>query len=376
MYKNITNHYDPGKKRPKLVCFEKILHEPTKEWGFAHHPAIIWFKGRFYVMFSTGHVNEDDIGQVVRYTSSEDFEEWTEPELLYGPVQGEFREAVASPGGWYTDGETLVAYFHSFEYDESVLEDGHRANGNKGHRNRRNQYRTSTDGIHWSEPQDSSAIGGNHQPARLQSGRLLCCGSARHSYSDNPDGIPDWHLTTCFPDGYPNHIDFDNGEGVAVDTPAGVVSDTLVGLCEGSFVQTDDGTIYMYYRSGTPYLWVAESHDNAETWTLPQPTKFTDNRTKFHFGRLPSGKFYYVGTPDPFPPRTRHVLVLSLSDDGLDFNQHFILADTQYKGRFVGIDKNGVYGYPSTLVHDGYLYIVVSICKEKILGLRVPIDTL
>ena len=97
MYKNITNHYDPGKKRPKLVCFEKMLFEPTKEWGFAHHPAIIWFKGRFYVMFSNGHVNEDDVGQVVRYTTSEDFEEWTEPELLRSD-SGRIQRSSGRPG--------------------------------------------------------------------------------------------------------------------------------------------------------------------------------------------------------------------------------------------------------------------------------------
>ena len=208
----------------------------------------------------------------------------------------------------------------------------------------------------------------------LKSGRLLYSGSFAHPYSDNPDGIHGWVVNPAYPPGYPNNQAFEDGEGVF--TATGVVSNTKVGLCEGSFVQVEDGTIYMLYRSGTPYLWAAESHDDGETWTLPQPTLFTDNRTKFHLGQLPSGKYYYVGTPDPFPPRTRHVLALSLSDNGLDYNQHFLLDDTQYKGKYLGYDKNGIYGYPSTMIHNGYLYVAFSICKEQIRCLRVPIDTL
>jgi len=376
MLKHITNHYDPGAKRPKLCCFQKTIFEPTEEWGFAHHPCLIYFKGMYYVMFSNGHINEDDVGQVVRYTRSEDFETWEEVKLLYGPVQGEHREAVCAAGGWYTNGETLVAYVGSFEYDESHIVNGHRKVGNRGHKNRRPRYMTSTDGVHWSEPVDFPGIGGNHQPQRLKSGRLLSAGSATHAYSDEADGVSGWKKAVCYPAGYPNNVEFDNGEGVNVDTMPGLVRDDHVGLCEGSYVELDDGRLIMYLRSGTPWLWASESCDQGETWTLPEPTRFSDNRTKFHFGRLPSGKYYYVGTPDPFPPRTRHVLVLSLSDDGMDFDQHFILADAQYKGQFVGIDKNGIYGYPSTLVRDGYLFITVSICKEKIIVLRVPVDTL
>ena len=82
--------------------------------------------------------------------------------------------------------------------------------------------------------------------------------------------------------------------------------------------------------------------------------------------RLPDGRYYYVGTPDPFPPRTRHVLALSLSEDGLDWTQHYLLADAQYKGRYPGIDKNGVYGYPCVLVEGQEMYLTFSINKEMI----------
>ncbi len=45
-------------------------------------------------------------------------------------------------------------------------------------------------------------------------------------------------------------------------------------------------------------LWLTESKYDGATWGKPVETTFTDNDSKFHFGRLPNGKFYYVGIPD------------------------------------------------------------------------------
>lgn len=374
MYKEITNHYDPGLKRPKLCCEKQVLFEPGEGREFAHHSRLAEFKGKLYCMFTNGHVNEDDVGQHIMYCVAEEFDAWSAPMTLAPPWPGEKRPAVLSPSGWYVHGDTLVAYFGVLEYNDDRIVNGHRLPGSQGRTSKGMKYITSTDGLTWSEPADLGAgFGGNHNPQPLQSGRLLFPGGRTNLYSDNPDGIHGWVRVEGFPAGYPNNDEFDNGEGV--DTSSGLVGQT-VGLCEGSFVELDDGRLFMMLRSGTDYLWASESVDGGETWSLPQPTRFTDNRTKFHFGRLPNGKYYYVGTPDPFPPRTRHVLGLSLSEDGLDYRQHFILEDDQYKGRYPGIDKNGIYGYPSTLVKDGYLYASVSICKETIIVLRVPCDTL
>ena len=376
IYKNITNHYDPGQKRPKIFCEKRIIFEPYEGSEFSHHPRIIAFKDKLYVMFSVGHLNEDDVAQHVQYCVGEDFDDWSEPRVLLPPWPGEKRPMVLSPAGWYTDGETLVAYAYLYEWSEDWIVDGHRKPGSQGRIRHGLKYLTSKDGINWSKPKNlDSNFGTNHSPTRLRNkpGRLIFSGAASHGYTDESDGISGWKAASCFPQGYPNEEEFENGEGV--DTPSGLVGQK-VGLCEGSFVELENGHLYMLLRSGTDYLWASESRDHGESWSLPRPTRFTDNRTKFHLGRLPNGKYYYVGTPDPFPPRTRHVLALSLSDNGLDYKQHFILADEQYKGKYVGLDKNGVYGYPSTTVLNGYLYTAVSICKETQIVLRFPCDTL
>lgn len=373
MHKHITNHYKEGLKRPKLCTEQRVLWEPREEWGYAHHAQITWFKGRYYVMFSSGHCNEDDTGQRILYMMSEDYEDWSEPKVLADSMPGTYADAVLIPMCWYTDGNTLTAYYLSFEYTEDWLVNGCRKPGSRGRMNWGKYQITSTDGINWSEPQESGNAGGNHSPRKLLSGRLLCPGGIEHGITDDPTGIGGWKTVRCCEDGYPGNQNAEDGEGTTV---AGEVNDHTVYLCEASFIQQDDGTIWMMMRSGTPYLWASKSTDDGETWTLPEPTRFTDNRTKFFFGRLPGGKYFYVGTPDPFPPRTRHVLVLSLSDNGTDYNQHFILDDKQYKGKYVGLDKNGIYGYPSVLVRDGYMHIVFSICKETIVAMRFPCDTL
>ncbi len=373
MHKQITNHYHPGIKRPRLCTEQHVLWEPTQEWGYAHHAQIIWFKGRYYVMFSSGRANEDDTGQRVLITDSEDFEEWSRPRVLIGSMPGTYADAVVTPGCFYTDQETLVAYYFSFEYTEDWLVDGNRRPGSRGRMNWNYFMITTTDGVHWSEPEPSGNTACDHTPRKLLSGRLLCPGGVTHCYTDDPSGMTGWTETSCCDAHYPAQEAAEDGEGT---TPSGVVGNHTVGLCEADFLQQPDGTIWMFMRSGTDHLWASKSTDNAETWTLPEPTRFTDNRTKFALGQLPGGKYFYVGTPDPFPPRTRPVLVLSLSDDGLDFGQHFLLDDTQYKGRFIGLDKNGIYGYPAVLVRDGYMHVVFSICKEKIVAMRFPCETL
>jgi hypothetical protein len=146
-------------------------------------------------------------------------------------------------------------------------------------------------------------------------------------------------------------------------------------LCEGSFYQTDDGVLHMLLRSTGPgfryRLWVTESRDDGATWSPPAETQFSDCNAKFHFGRLPDGRFYYVGCP---LAGARTPLVLSLSRDGVSFDRHYVLADSHYEMRRKGKSKGGEYGYPHTLVHDGRLYVIVSRQKEGVEVIWVKIE--
>jgi hypothetical protein len=86
---------------------------------------------------------------------------------------------------------------------------------------------------------------------------------------------------------------------------------------------------------------------------------------------LPDGRFYYVG--NPLVKRTP--LVLSLSRDGVHFDQHFILAEA-HRDLPRGSDEFGYPAYPHSIVHDGQLYVIVSRDKNKIEVLRVALSEL
>ena len=148
-------------------------------------------------------------------------------------------------------------------------------------------------------------------------------------------------------------------------------------LCEGSFYQTDDGVLHMLLRdTGRKLqhrLWLTESRDDGTTWSPPVMTDFSDTDAKFHLGRLPDGRFYHVGNP---VGAGRTPLALSLSRDGVAFDEHFILGDAHYERRRPGLHKGGEYGYPHSLVHDGWLHVIVSRQKEAVEVLRVALSDL
>lgn len=368
MIEAITNHYRPEEQRVLLNSHMRVVHEPTPAWNYAHHPFLCRFRDRFYLFFSLGRYREDDVGQRVMVISSADFETWTAPEELAVPENPRTGVLIAS-GTWNTE-KRMNAYLLQFDYRPDALENGHRRPGGAGRENWRFRCLTTVDGKRFEEVPGPEAFGGNMPVQRLRSGRLFSCGGRVCAWTDDPEGLAGWREASVFPRGW--HSPEEESEPRPL--LPGEVSNRKIDLCEGSFIQLPDGRLLMLLRSGTPRLWASMSENEGETWPLPQPTAFTDNRTKFFMGRLPDGRYYHIGTPDPFPPRFRHVLALSLSDGGFSYDRHFLLENRQFKGRYPGLDKNGIYGYPTALVWNGTLYAACSVNKEMIAVMRVALN--
>jgi hypothetical protein len=148
-------------------------------------------------------------------------------------------------------------------------------------------------------------------------------------------------------------------------------------LCEGSFYQTGDQVLHMLLRNtargNASRLWLTESRDDGTSWSAPVETDFSNTNAKFHFGRLPAGRYYYLGNPVGVG---RTPLVLSLGRDGIRFDQHLLLGDTHYTQRRPGAAKGGEYGYPHSIVHDGHLCVIISRQKEAVEVLRVALSEL
>lgn len=371
----ITNCYDPYTVRPKLPVERVGLYRPEREWTYSHHASITFYKGRFYAIWSNGYEHEDYPGQRVLIASAADFDHWTTPAPLIGPLQGQHSELVLTAAGFHQHDGTLIAYFGQYEYTADAIHNGLKVGRN--HQDTRLWAMTTADGRAWSAPIDMKIpIVPNHGPQPTKSGRLIISGNIAFPYTDDPAGLAGWRMTGIYPDDMAPTI-FDDSEAfwhvqARMGWPAG--------LCEGSFYQTDDGVLHMLMRTTGPgyagKLWVTESRDDGATWSAPAETAFTDNNTKFHFGRLPDGRFYYVGCPDPAPRGARNPLVLSFSEDGVRFDRHFILADEEYTQHRPGLHKGGLYGYPHTMIHDGYLYTIVSLRKEAVAVLRAALTGL
>ena len=372
----ITNAYDPEATCPKLDVERVVLYAPETAWTYSHHASIAFFNGRFFAIWSNGRVNEDDVGQRVLIASSEDFASWTAPRPLVDTIMGKHSELVLTAAGFHEHAGTLVAYFGQYEYRPEALVDGHRTPGGTSHMDVGLWALTTADGETWTEPTPLGLpMVPNHGPQPTRSGRLIISGNIMFPWTDNPSGLAGWTKAGVYPREMADEVVDDSGGFRPVAERAGWESP----VCEGSFFATDAGVIHMMFRSYTGFLWHAESRDDGETWSEPTRTAFTDNGTKFHFGRLPDGRFTYVGCPDPREApadRRRCPLVLSLSEDGVRFDRHFILGDAYYTMKREGMHKGGQYGYPHTMLHEGRLYAIVSRRKEAVEVLRVPIDAL
>ncbi len=373
MIRNYIGRDYKGSGLPKLEAETTIIYKAWSPWTYSHHSHIVRFQDRFHVMYSNGWIDEDDVGQRVMLSTSSDFVSWSEPQPLVDTRMGEHFGLTFTAGGWHIHGDTLVAYIGEYEYD---LPSGSRKPDHiqeTPHKNTKTWALTSKDGEHWDGPHHVlDRFVPNHAPVRLASGRLLMCGGMMFPYTDDPSGLSGWTPAGVYPRQMPKPY-VDDSVGFREAAPYFETEHPV--LCEGSFVQLDDGSITMLLRSSTDRLWYSRSVDEGETWSTPAPSDFTDSVAKFHLGRLPDGRFYYVGNPST-QREYRTLLVLSLSTDGEDWTDSYILRNEATAPVFDGIYKDSGYQYPHSMVLDEHLYVVYSVNKEDVGALRVPLARL
>jgi hypothetical protein len=353
--KGIYNNYQSDSGITHLVIERSMIYVPQKEWMYSHHPSIVYFKDRFIAIWSNGMIDEDAAGQRVVFSSSKDFFHWSVPQTLASPsVYRNDTLNVLTAAGFHQFHDTLVAYYGEYSPRRT---------------NTHLWAKISTDGEHWSTPMDMHVpVNPNHGPQAIANGRLIISGNFTFPYTDDYRGLSGWKMSSF----YDSSLFKDDNPATFKDAAA---KNNLPPLCEGSFFQTKDGLLHALLRvTGKGWkgkLWLTESNDMGIHWRLPVETDFTDNDSKFHFGILPDKRFYYVGIPDTLHHYARTPLVLAISKDGKFFNKQFIIADELYNLQKEGLWKGGQYGYPHTIIHKGYLYIIISRQKEAVEVIRV-----
>ncbi|XHR92282.1 exo-alpha-sialidase [Mucilaginibacter sp. UC70_90] len=355
----IRNNYQTEAGVPKLTIERSMIYSPDKEWLYNHHASIIHFKDRFVAIWSNGMIDEDSPGQRVVYAISKDFKHWSTLKTLAVPGKINDTLTILTAAGLYQYKGTLVAYYGN--YDK--------------HRNNTHLWaKTSTDGEHWSEPLDMHLpVVPNHGPENTNSGRLIISGNFTFPYTNDLRGLSGWKLSSFYPDSL-----YKQDNPAMFYAPA--AKSGLPPLCEGSFFETDDKILHMLLRvtgkGWKGHLWLTESRDNGSSWSRPAEAPFSDNDSKFHFGRLPDKRFYYVGIPDTLHHYDRNPLVLSLSQDGKSFDKNYVIANELYHLKKEGLWKGGQYGYPHTIIYNGYMYVIISRQKEAIETLRFSLKQL
>ncbi len=356
----IHNTYTSAKGLKKLSVERSMIYEPAGSWMYSHHPYIVFFKQKFIATWSNGLTDEDKPGQRVVFSISKDFKNWSAPKPLASPsVYKKDTLNILTAAGFHQYKNTLVAYFGEYS--------PHRTNT-------RLWAKTSADGIHWSNAIDMDIpVNANLGPQAIANGRLIMPGNFTFSYTDDKKGLSGWKMRSFYADSL-----YKEDNPSTFYAPA--EKNGLPPLCESSFYQTNDGLIHALLRvTGKGWkgkLWLTESADNGESWSLPVVTSFTDNDSKFHFGRLPDKRFYYVGIPDTLHHYDRLPLVISISADGKAFDKHYIIADEIYLLKKEGLYKGGQYGYPYTIIQNGYMYVIISRQKEAVEVIRFTLDQL
>jgi hypothetical protein len=358
-YAVAPNLFDPAKPdlglRPAAGTQTISIFKPgADDDKFNNGVVVIAFKGKLYAQWQSSAKDEDSPDTWVAYSVSDDGVRWRKPAVLASAGEG---GRMHSSGGWWTNGDTLVAYINVWPTGFQSRAGGF------------TQYVTSRDGHTWSAAkyvtdQDGRSVPGviEQDPHALPDGRLI---NAFHLqpgilvepfYTDDALGISGWRR------GKFQHSSHE--EWMSRELEPSVF---LRGAC-AVMVFRDQSSSYRQLAS--------ESCDRGQTWSPAVLTDMPDSRAKQSAGNLPNGTAFLVNAPNA--DKLRIPLAVTLSADGRLFERSFLLrgaADLQplrYEGRY----KRPGYNYPKSTIWNGFLYVAYATNKEDVEVTRVPLASL
>jgi hypothetical protein len=358
-YAIAPNLFDPARAdlglRPAAGTQTISIFAPgVDDHKFNNGVVVIAFKGKLYAQWQSSPKDEDSPDTWVAYSVSDDGVHWRKPSVLMPAGTG---GRMHSSGGWWTDGEMLVAYINVWPTGFQSRAGGF------------TQFMTSGDGASWSSAKYVTDHAGQpvrgvieQDPHALRNGRIITAFHLQPGiivapfYTDDPLGISGWRAGTF--------------ENLPHD-------DWMSRELEPSLFLRGDCAVMVFRDQASSYRQLAaESCDRGQTWTLPAITDMPDSRAKQSAGNLPGGTAILVNAPNA--DKVRIPLAVTLSEDGRVFNRSFLLrggADLQplrYEGQY----KRPGYHYPKSAVWKGYLYVAYATNKEDVELTRVPLSSL
>ncbi len=195
--------------------------------------------------------------------------------------------------------------------------------------------------IHWS----------NHEFVTLDSGEIIAASyESAHRAPTTADlsGLSGW-----------------TGGNISISQP----------LADPGVWQGTDGVIH-YAGGRIQKFWHAYSSDGGSTWSnMTEQPDFPYN-TGESFGTFPDGRNWYLGTPMAYSQRSP--LVFAVSSDGWNFTELYIVRDEMFEQKYPWPYKGSRVGYqnPHAVIEGQVLFIVYSVCRDRIELSRVDISSL
>ncbi len=319
---------------PRIPSTHAVISDVRAADGVNQHNYLVHFDGKYWAMWSDGPGVEDRVGQRVKYATSPDGLQWSEPTWLTpepkgsGPDSPYYNTRTAAGhryiarGFWVRHGKLLAlasldeaaGFFgpdlalHAFAWNDTTAA-------------------WDAQGVVFDNTIN------NFPPKQIPSGEWMM---SRRTYD--------------------RHVHFLVGGTEAFDQwasyPAVFYGDARLKAEEPYWWVLPDGNLLALYRDNerSGYLFRSFSTDNGRTWAPPVKTNFPDATSKFNGLRLRDGRYVLVSNANP---KQRDPLVLSISDDGIVFDRMGYLTG----GRWID--------YPHVIEHDGHLLVAFAGWKKQ-----------
>ncbi len=325
----------------------EVYRGDAQSFAYSHHHAIGKLKNQYVASWSASQRHEDVPGQQVHYALSSDGKRWSKERVLVAtdPASGIVRNnaGVCADAGKLYDfvGVAGGAQRSADPSLTSFLPDYARLD----------VYSTE-DGNRWTECQ---GIAENvylfEGPRRLRNGGHLCGGNAFIGVQ------------------HPLALLWKPGQDLA--SPPQVVRiprpDERIRPIQGTWYQTEDGRIWMFFRDVgfSTRLALSWSDDGGHTWSGLALSDMPNTMSRASAGRLNDGRFYIIGNNyDRMLDRSH--LQIALSPDGYTFDRMYTLIEGKTHRRVEGIHKEDGWHYPYSLVDGDKLFVIFSVNKEDI----------
>ena len=321
-------------KLPRVPKEHIVISDVTDMNGVNQHNYLIHFDGRYWAMWSDGPSIEDMVGQVVKYSVSDDGINWSEPDYLTyypdgsGPDSPHYNTRTNEGFRWIARG------FWVYDDQLLALASLDEAAGFFGESLELLAFRWNEETQEWDDYAQvyDNAIN-NFPPKQLPNGEWLM---SRRTYDYSERGVEFLVGGTEAINQWESFSVFGTASELAAEEPYW-------------WILPDGKSLMALFRDNnrSGYLFRSFSVDNGRTWSTPVRSDFPDARSKFHGLRMSNGTYVLVNNSHF---EHRQWLTLALSEDGMVFDRLFFLVEG---------DSNGV-DYPHVMEHDGNLYITHS----------------